>query len=224
VKEDESSHLDTPENAVVRSDILFVERQKQEFTPIAELKQIETLLQTLETKLSHLYQFLPRLDRRRALVDFGGTALKFLFGTAIDSDVRSLHSALNELQSKNSDIVLSLSHQVTYIKQLDTITRINSNAIDNLSDIVKNNMIRLHDKFQQLARDIVYLNLTLHGQSDLYTVIRQLEFSLLQLTQQLEELFNAIQFVILGTLLIKLISLTVLQNILRNISLQLPDG
>jgi hypothetical protein len=85
-------------------------------------------------------------------------------------------------------------------------------------------MIRSHDKFQQIARDIVYLNLTLHGQSDLYTDIRQLELSLLQLTQQLEELFNSIQFAILGTLPIKLISPTVLQNILRNVSLQLPDG
>jgi hypothetical protein len=153
--------------STIRSDILIVERQKQEFTPMAELKQTETLLQTLETKLSNFYQFLPRLDRRRALVGFGGTALKFLFGTATQADVRSLHSALNELQSKNSDIVHSLSHQVTYIRQLDTITRMNPNAIANLSAIVKNNMIRSHDKFQQLARDIAYLNLTLHGQSDL---------------------------------------------------------
>jgi hypothetical protein len=129
----------------IRSDILVVERQKQEFTPITELTQIETLLQTLETKVSSFYQSLPRLDRRRALVDFGGTALKFLFGAATDADVRSLHSALNELQCKNSDIVHSLSHQVTYIKQLDTITRINSNDIANLSDIIKNNMIRSHD-------------------------------------------------------------------------------
>jgi hypothetical protein len=56
----------------------------------------------------------------------------------------------------------------------------------------------------------VHLNLKLHGQSDLYTVIRQLEFSLLHLTQQIEELFNAIQLAILGTLPIKLTSPTVL--------------
>jgi hypothetical protein len=108
----------------IRLDILVVERQKKEFTPIAELKQTETLLQTSETNLSNFYQFLPRLDRRRALVDFGGTALKFLFRTATQTDVRSLHSALNELHSKNSDIVHSLSQQITYIKQLNTITRI----------------------------------------------------------------------------------------------------
>jgi hypothetical protein len=202
--------------STIRSDTLVVDRQKQEFTPIAELKQIETLLRTSETKLSNFYQFLPRLNQRRALADFGGAALKFLFGTATQAAVRSLHSALNELQFKNSDIVHSLSHQVTYIRQLDTITRINSNALANLSDIVKSNMIRSQEKFQQLARDIVYLKLTLHGQSDLHTDIRQLEFSLLQLTQQLEELFNAIQFAVLGILTIKLISPTVLQNILRN--------
>jgi hypothetical protein len=43
--------------STIRTDILSVEKQEQEFTPIAELKQIETLVQILESKLSTFYQF-----------------------------------------------------------------------------------------------------------------------------------------------------------------------
>jgi hypothetical protein len=64
----------------------------------------------------------------------------------------------------------------------------------------------------------MWLNLMLHGQSELHTVVR--EFTLLQLVQQIDELFDAIQ----GNLPIKLVSLTVLQNILGNVTLHLPDG
>jgi hypothetical protein len=52
-----------------------------------ELKQIEALLQILESKLHDFYQILTRLDRRRGLINLGGTALKALFGTATISDI-----------------------------------------------------------------------------------------------------------------------------------------
>jgi hypothetical protein len=44
-----------------RSDLMLIE-QKREFTPIHELKQIESLLHILESKLSDFHQILPRLD------------------------------------------------------------------------------------------------------------------------------------------------------------------
>jgi hypothetical protein len=147
---------------------------------------------------------------------------KILFETATISDVNSLHNVLDELQQRNSDIVHSLSHQVTYIKKLDATAEINANAIANLSNIIKHNMIQAHDKFQRITRDVMWLNLMLHGQSELHTVVR--EFTLLQLVQQIDELFDAIQCVIQGNLPIRLVSPTVLQNILKNVTLHLPDG
>ena len=54
--------------------------------------------------------------------------------------------------------------------------------------------------------------------------IRQLEFALLQSTQQGDDLFTAIQCPIQGNLSVKLIDPATLQNILRNITLQLPDS
>ena len=53
-------------------------------------------------------------------------------------------------------------------------------------------MIQSHEKFQHVARDILWSNISLFGQSELHTVIRQLDFRLFQLVQQIDDLFNII--------------------------------
>ena len=178
--------------STIRTDLLSVEQWKKEFTPTAELQQIEIFLNILESKLYDFYQVLPRLDRRRALVNFGGKILKTLFGTAITSDIHVLHNVLNELKFQNSDISHSLANQFTYAKELNTAVKIDTEAIANLSNIIRHNMIQSHEKFQQVARDMLCLNITLFRQSELHTVIRQLEFTLFQLVQQIDDLFNII--------------------------------
>jgi len=120
--------------STIRTDLLSVEEQKKEFTPISELKQIEIFLNILESKLYDFYQVLPRLNRRRALANFGGKILKALFGTATTSDIHLLHDVLNELQFQNSDISHSLSNQFTYVKKLNTAVKIDTEAIANLSN------------------------------------------------------------------------------------------
>ena len=70
-----------------------------------------------------------------------------------------------------------------------------------------------------------YFGLILHFcESTIYTAVRQMEFTLLQLTQQLDEIFDAIQLAISGNLSMKLISPSSLQSVLRNITLHLPKG
>ena len=150
--------------------------------------------------------------------------MKTLFGTATISDIQELHSISDDLQTKNADIVHSLENQLSYVKRLGKITAINADAIANLSSIVKDNIIQSHDKFQQITHDIMWLNLTIYGLSEIYMAVRQLEFALLQLTQQVDDLFIAIQCVIQGNLSVKLTDPFIFQNILRNVTLQLPDG
>ena len=48
--------------STIEGDLLLVEKQKREFTPTSELRQIETLLDTLELKLHTFRQILPRLN------------------------------------------------------------------------------------------------------------------------------------------------------------------
>jgi len=54
--------------------------------------------------------------------------------------------------------------------------------------------------------------------------IRQLEFALLQLTEQVDKLFNAVQFAIQGKLSIEFVNPEKLHSILRNVSLHLQEG
>jgi len=99
--------------STIRQDLFLVEQNKKEFTSVSEIRQIESLLKLLELKLHDFHQILPRLDRRRGLVNFGGSVLKTLFGTATIADVQQLHDTLNELRLQNSDITHSLYNQLT---------------------------------------------------------------------------------------------------------------
>jgi hypothetical protein len=78
------------------------------------------------------------------------------------------------------------------------MTKINTAAISNLSDTVKDIVIQSHDRFQQITRDVMMLNLTLYGQSEYYmtTSIRMLELALLQVNFQIDELFATLQIMI----------------------------
>jgi hypothetical protein len=191
---------------------------------MSELKQIETLLDMLEPKQQTFQQILPRLYNRRGLVNLGGNVLKFMFCTAVVTDVHQLHETLDDLQSRNSDVVHSLTDQLAYFKKLDTLSKLNTDVLMNLSSTVKDVVIQSHDSFQQTARDISWLNVTLHEQSEVYTTIRQLKFALLLLIQEVKENFFALRRILQGKLTIALVDPVTLHKILRNISLHLPEN
>jgi hypothetical protein len=54
--------------------------------------------------------------------------------------------------------------------------------------------------------------------------IKQMELCLIQLTQQIGDSFDDAQYAMFGKLPVKLISPITLQNILRNVTLTLPEG
>jgi hypothetical protein len=154
----------------------------------------------------------------------GGTILKTLFGTATLSDLDQLHGTTDKLKSKEADIVHSLANKLTYVKGLGPNTRINTNSISNMSTVVKNELVQSHDRNVQLTRDVMLLNLTLFNQSALFTVIRELEYTLLQLTHQVNELLTNIQLTLSGKLPITIISPNDLHSILWNVSLCLSKN
>jgi hypothetical protein len=65
--------------------------------------------------------------------------------------------------------------------------------------------------------------MTIYNHGVLFLVIRQIEFALLELTQQVEMLI-AVQHILLGKLPITIVKPKILHNILRNISLCLPEN
>ena len=103
-------------------------------------------------------------------------------------------------------------------------TRVNADAISNMSAIVKKELVQSHDRYVQLTRDVMWLNLALFNQSSLFTVVRELEFALIQLTHQVDELQMAVQHSLSGKLPLTILSPNILHSILRNISLCLPEN
>ena len=95
-----------------------------------------------------------------------------------------------------------MTNQLTYIKKLNSIINVNVDAISNLSSIIKNNIIDSHQKFQQTKRDIL---VTLNYSWTKYMT-------------------NAFKHVIAGKLPLSLINPFTIHDILKNISLRLPEG
>ena len=60
-----------------------------------------------------------------------------------------------ELQYRQQDIVHSVANQLTYIKKLGNITSMNAETIANLSGVIRDGMIKSHDKFGEITRDIL---------------------------------------------------------------------
>jgi len=86
-----------------------------------------------------------------------------------------------------------------------------------MSTIVKKELVQSHDRYVQLTRDVMWLNLTLFNQSAMFTAIRELEFVLIQLTHQVVELQMAVQHSLSGKLPMTILSPNILHSILRNI-------
>jgi len=97
-----------------------------------------------------------------------------LFGTATFADLNKLHNTLDELKDKNPKLVHSLSNRVTYVRKLDTVIGINSQAIANLTTVVKDNLVHSNEKFENITEDIAWLHFTV--QSALFTAVRQNSF------------------------------------------------
>ena len=135
-----------------------------------------------------------------------------------------LHQTIEELEARDADITHSLENQMTYVKSLDLSSRLQTQSIANLSTVVKNFMIDSHDRFFETTRDILWLNVTVHSQSEVYMAVRQLEFALFQLTQRVDQLLAAIQYALQGKLPVTLIGPSVLHDIIRNVSFHLPGG
>jgi len=76
-------------------------------------------LNSLQNKLRDLKAFLPKVGRRRGLINAGISILKVLFGTATVRDVQDVHITIDVMQRKENAIVHSLDQQVTYFKKLD---------------------------------------------------------------------------------------------------------
>ena len=87
--------------------------------------------------MANLKRYLPKADRKRGLLNTGGSFLKVLFGTATVRDLADFHSTVDSLSQKQGDVVHALNHQLTYIKQMDATVKTDHEAVANWSYVLK---------------------------------------------------------------------------------------
>jgi hypothetical protein len=116
-------------------------------TQVEEIQRIKVEVRSLESKLQNVKECLPRADRR-GLINVAGSAPKYLFGTATDTDLQGLQTTIDELRSKQDNIIHAANQQVTYLRQLDSAVKYDHNAISNLSEII-DYVVKTHEKFQK---------------------------------------------------------------------------
>jgi hypothetical protein len=66
-----------------------------------------------------------------------------------------------------------LNNQVALVRKLSLAAEVSKDTIMNLTSIVKDNMVQPHEKFQQIARDLMWFIITIHAQGEIFTSIGQ---------------------------------------------------
>jgi hypothetical protein len=67
--------------AQLQTEVFGLQEITKLVAPAGELDHLKKALNSLENKLRSLKEFLPRANRRRGLINAGGAALKWLFGS-----------------------------------------------------------------------------------------------------------------------------------------------
>jgi hypothetical protein len=82
----------------------------------------------------------PSFRMKRGLINAIGYGLKYLFGTADAQDVRRLSSICDKLQMMKTKMAHAIEHQVTYIHELDEVTRQNARDIADLTKVLRDSV------------------------------------------------------------------------------------
>jgi len=167
---------------------------------------------------------LPRLDKRCAVLSAVDSVLKWFFGTATLLDVEELHKTIHKMHRTEGDIVRSVNHQMTYLKTLESAVKFNTEAVETLSEKVKDIMLDSNRWKDETDIAIHWLNYTLYNQSSIFTYVRRLEFAILELRTLVKEVLISLDNTMTGKLSMNLIPPVMLKNIFKNVTSYFPYG
>jgi hypothetical protein len=101
---------------ILRADLAAATEVAHPTPLIDEVHQVQTAVNLLDSSLTKLRRFLPRANRRRGLVNAGGSFLKIFFGTATMDYLADLHATVDTLSLKQGEVIHTLNHQLTYFR------------------------------------------------------------------------------------------------------------
>jgi len=82
---------------ILKTDLFQIMGQTHPTTLQEGTRNSQTVVDSLESKLRNLRRYLPIPDHRRGLLNAGGSILKVLFGTAMDTDVTDPHATVETM-------------------------------------------------------------------------------------------------------------------------------
>jgi len=107
---------------------------------------------------------------------------------------------------------------------LDSAVKFNTEAVETLSEKVKNIMLDLNRWKDETDIAIHWLNYTFYNQSSIFTYVRRLEFAILELRNLVKEVLISLDSTMTGKLSMNLIPPVILRNIFKNVTLYFLDG
>jgi len=129
-------------------------------------------------------KLLPVTRQKRGLLDFEGKILKFLFETATNANLQTLHQVVEVIKEQQATITHSLEHQLTYTKELDESVRQNTRDVTLLARAMKlkiNYIMRPNGTVKEIETNILK---RLELMANASQTVRELRFFCLQLEQE----------------------------------------
>ena len=129
-------------------------------------------------------KLLPVTRQKRGLLDFEGKILKFLFETATNANLQTLHQVVEVIKEQQATITHSLEHQLTYTKELDESVRQNTRDVTLLARAMKlkiNDIMRPNGTVKEIETNILK---RLELMANASQTVRELRFFCLQLEQE----------------------------------------
>ncbi|KAG8263090.1 hypothetical protein J6590_039357 [Homalodisca vitripennis] len=97
--------------------------------------------------------------QKRGLIDVGGQVLKFLFGTATDSDLELTNSRINEIENLSDDLSHNTKDQITVLSNMQSEISNHSRAIKKISSTMKEYHEVMHITIaRNYIRELIYAN------------------------------------------------------------------
>ncbi|KAG8242933.1 hypothetical protein J6590_055655 [Homalodisca vitripennis] len=97
--------------------------------------------------------------QKRGLIDVGGHVLKFLFGTATDSDLELTNSRINEIENLSDDLSHNTKDQITVLGNMQSEISNHSRAINKIISTIKEYHEVMHITMaRNYIRELIYAN------------------------------------------------------------------
>ena len=159
---------------------------------------------------------------KRGMIDIGGKALKWLFGTATDADLEKLSQKIDEIHTEGDDLVHLLQEQASVLNISAKNIKKNREDIKSLTEVMKKLTAETQTLKNQLTNTSWSIWKSLVSTGHIQISFRRVNVALLELQDEIMSLVQALETTAQNRLSPYLVPPNQLFQILQNISLGLP--